>query len=174
MATSGGGGGEGDERTQLVAALQTLERGLREMVEEARKSFLTLTLDVFLGGDSRQSLLYTAYPVQLYVECMRSVGVSSREELEEAWKEHYRYADVRDSVEELFEAEDAYRSFMAEADEKLQRYEDSIALESVATVGCQLPRDLTLVEAGSGHPVVLENIWTKSRFTLFVLQRHFV
>ena len=173
MAASSGG--EGDGRTQLVAALQTLERGLRQMVENTRKNFLALTLDEFLGGDNRQSLLYSAYPVQLYVDCMVSVGVSSREELEQMWKEHYRHADVRDSVEEVLGAEEEYRSFMAEADEEVQRYEDSIALGSVATVGCQLPpRDLTLLEAASGRPVSLESIWTKSRFTLFVLQRHFV
>lgn len=167
-------GGDGDVRSLLVASLQTLERGLRQMVEKARKDFVTLTLDEFLSGNNYQSGVYSVYPVQLYVDCMVSVGVSSREELEQLWKEHYHHVDVQDSVEELLTAEEKYRSFIAEADEELQKCEDTIALASVTTVGFQLPRDLSLLEAVSGQSVSLESIWTKSRFTLFVLQRHFV
>ena len=167
-------GGEDDGLSLLVTSLQSLERGLRQMVKKARKDFLTLTLDEFLSGDNYQGGVYSAYPVQLYVDCMVSVGVSSREELEELWKEHYRHASVRDSVEEVMMAEEEYRSFITEADEEVQRYEDGIASASMATVGCQLPKDLTLLEAVSGQATSLESIWTKSRFTLFILQRHFV
>lgn len=167
-------GGDRDMLSLLLASLQTLERGLRQMVEKGRRDFVTLTLDEFLSGNNYQGGVYSVYPVQLYVDCMVSVGVSSREELEQLWKEHYRHADVQDSVEELLATEEEYKSFIAEADEELQKYEDTIASASVITAGLQLPRDLSILEAVSGQPVSLESIWTKSRFTLFVLQRHFV
>ena len=98
--------------------------------------------------------------------------MKTRAQLEQLWASYYSNEDVRECVEDLLEAENAYGQFMADIDEATQAYEDKLALD-IAGEGSSLPPDLSLTDTMTGEPLRLEKVWKKARFTLFVLRKHF-
>ena len=165
-----------DEKQTIVSAVSKLSTDLRQVVEEGRRSFKSCTnINEFVLSRSPDEPhgLYAIYPVSLYVECFRSAGVMTKKELEEKWKRYFQDSEVRECVEELLAAEDSYKLLIGEIEDEMQRYEDQTAVPSVS-VGESIPTDLTLVEATSGEVVSLHSYYTKAKFTLFILRKHFI
>ena len=165
---------DGDKKTLLVSAVRKLAAGLARKVEDVRKKYNPSEMDWFLNSDSRSDGVMGIYPVGLYLDCLESVGVKTRAQLEEVWKELYKAEEVRECVEELLSAEENFDNFVEEVDKDLQSYEDSLAVSQVSTVGCSVPKDISLVEAKSGNAVILGNLLKQSKFTVFVLRKHYI
>ena len=165
------------ERDSLVSAVAALTRDLEQVVEEGRKNFKSCTdINKFVlsHGEGEPHGLYDIYPVQLYAQCFRSAGVSTRKELEEIWSRHFSESDVRECVEDLLSAEDSYRLLIKEIETKMQRYEEKTALPTVS-LGESIPADLALTEATSGAMTpVVQGVCSKEKYTLFVLRKHFI
>ena len=164
------------ENDVLVSAVNKLAKDLHQVVEEGRKSFkYCADINDFVQsrGPDQPHGLYAIYPVSLYVECFRSAGVATRKELEERWSRHFHDTQVRESVEELLAAEDAYNTLMEEIEKEMQRYEDQTSVPLVS-VGDSIPADLNLMEASSGEMVPLQTYCSKAEYTLFILRKHFI
>ena len=167
---------EQQETDLLIFAVNKLAKDLQQMVEEGRKSFKSCAdINDFVrsrGSDQPHGMI-TIYPVNLYVECFRSAGVATRKELEERWSRHFHDTQVRESVEELLAAEDAYNTMMKEIEREMQRYEDQTAVPLVSVGDC-IPVDLNLMEATSGEMTLLQTYCSKAKYTLFILRKHFI
>lgn len=164
------------ERAVLVSAVNKLAKDLHQVVEEGRTSFKSCAdINDFVRsrGPDQPYGLYAIYPVSLYVQCFRSVGVTTRKELEERWSRHYHDTQVRENVEELLSAEDGYNTLMEEIEGEMQRYEDQTAVPIVSVGNC-IPADLSLMEATSGEMIPLQSYCSKAKYTLFVLRKHFI
>ena len=164
-------GGAGKELLQ--SSLGKLTEGMNKVVEEGRKEYKEAGLDGYLKFENPKGVRCLFQPMPLYVDCMRTVGVGTRVELEHLWRGYYSDSAVQESVEELLGAEESFEEFVAEVDRDLQKSGDTLALSDVVTVGEQLPTGLSLTEAKSGDTVSLESFWKRSKYTLFVLVRHF-
>ena len=165
------------ERTGvLLQAVRTLARDLNKMVEEGRQQYQSSPdINGFVrsrGSDELHGLLLV-YPVSLYVECFKTAGVKSRSELEALWASVYSDPDVSESVENLLAAEDGWVGFIAELDREMEAHEERTALP-VVKVGGQFPLDIPLVETMSGDSVHLKSCLEKSKYTLFILRKHYV
>ena len=165
------------EKDSLVSTVATLTRELHRVVEEGRKSFKSCTdINEFVlsrGADEPHGL-YNIYPVSLYAQCFRSAGVATKKELEETWSRYFNDSEVRECVDELLAAEDAYRSLIKEIEAEMQHYEDATAVP-VVSLGESIPGGLALTEANSGETIpVVQNVCSKANYTLFVLRKHFI
>ena len=167
MATTKDGG---TVKAVLLPALQKLNEELTKLVENIRKNFEAMRsdrLDEFMNVDCKVGLFHSC-PMLLYLYCMKEVGVKTRAELEELWKECYHHEEVRECVEEFLSLEESLQELYDEIDEELAKAEDQLALDNVTKVGEHLPADLSLIECKSGEVVHLKSFWKKSEFTLFV------
>lgn len=113
------------------------------------------------------------YPVNLYVECFKTAGVRSRKALEDSWSRFFTDTEVRESVEDLISAEESYVDLISELDKAMQKNEETTALP-VAEVGDQVAMDTPLVETLSGDEIQLGSYLEKSKFSLFILRKHYV
>ncbi len=166
--------GEG-KRGVLVSALKKLAKALERQVEDSEKNYSPSHLNEFLCGDSKSTGIYGLYPVQHYYECLTTVGVKTRKELEGVWSGLFTDEGVRDSVEELLTAEDNWRAFIKNLDADLQKYESDLSPSAgISTLGSQLPGGLSLVEATSGSSIAMATLLKQSRLTLFIFRKHYV
>ena len=165
-----------NEKQAIVSAVRKLSTDLRQVVEEGKRSFNSCTnIEEFVlsRGPDEPHGLYAIYPVSLYAECFRSAGVMTKKELEEKWSRYFHDSEVRECVEELLAAEDSYKLLIGKIEDEMQRYEDQTTVSPVS-VGESIPADLTLLEATSGEVVPLQSYYTKAKFTLFILRKHFI
>ena len=160
----------GTVKAMLLPALQKANKELTKMVEKGRKNFDAMKydhLDEYVKVDCEAGL-FALRPISLYCNCMKEVGVKTRAELEELWKECYRHEEVRERVEEFLSLEESLQELYDEVDVEIQKREDQLAVHNVTKVGEQLPAEISLTECKSGKLVCLENVWKQSKFTLFV------
>ena len=160
----------GAVKTSLLLALQKLNQELTKEVVDGRKSFEAMKfdrLDEFLNVDCKIGMS-AMYPLFNYVQCMKDVGVKTRAELEEMWKECYHDEEVRKSVEELLGLEESLQELFDDIDVEVQKAEDQLSIQNVTKVGDQLPADLAFTNCRSGEVVQLERVWKQSKYTLFV------
>ena len=76
---------------RLLPVLRKLNLELTKKVSDGRKSFEAMKfdrLDEFLNSDCKMGLR-VLFPISSYVQCMNTVGVKTRAELEEMWKGCY-------------------------------------------------------------------------------------
>lgn len=159
---------------QVITALKKLTEAVEQTVEDGRQKYEPLTVNEYVSLANKDGIRRMYKPMPSYAECMLGLGVATRAGLEELWKGLYRDSEVQECVEELLSAEESYEEFIAEVDEELQREEGKCVVPSaVTTVGQQLPRDLSFVEAKSGESTSLQSQRKQSKFTLLVLMRHF-
>lgn len=161
----------------VLAAVAKLSASLNEMVQDGRENYKqTGSINDFVkshGKDSPHGLL-TLYPVQLYAECFKSLGVKSRRELEDLWSGWYlRDEDMQRAAKELLSAEEAYEGFVEELNQIMATHEEETALP-VITRGEHLLTDATFTDAGTGDSISLSNLLKKAPYTLFVLRKHYV
>ena len=163
----------GEEKALLLSSLEKLTDGLNKVIEEGRRSYKECGLDKYLSFENPNGIRCLFRPMPMYVECMRAVGVRTRSELEGVWMGYFSDGQVRERVDDLLSAEERFGEFVAEVEQELKKKEDALDLQNVVTLGDQLPADLSLTKAKSGDVISLESLWRKSKYTMFVLLRHF-
>lgn len=164
---------EVEVRALLVSSLGALRDSIAKVVQQGRANYKASkdVHDYMRGGNDRG--IGKLFGWRPYTECMKRTAVQTRAELEQLWRRHYVHPEVRDAVDDLLEVEEDFAEFVNEVDKELSLYEDKIAYKDVAEMGQMLPKDLEVIEASSGQLATLESYWKGSKFTLFVVLRHF-
>ena len=165
---------EREKRSRLVASLAKTTRTWHSVLEQVRADFKQSSdINEFLRKDKDRpvTVIYKRM-VAAYTECMLANGVATRKELEQLWGGLFHDEEVRETVEELLEAEQSYAELSAEADRELQKYEDQVAVANPLSVGDTVPA-LSLVEAETGEAVPVDKYLKRSKLSLFILVRHF-
>ena len=161
-------------RSALVSSLSDLGEKITNIVSKVQDNFRASTdLYEFIRLGNKNGITALFGVSHAYSDCMKTLGVRTKAELEQLWKKCYREAEVRDAVEMVLEGEQAFAEFVAEVEKELIPYEDKSISKGPAMAGQVLPKDLGLFDATSGQPVTLDTYWKESKFTLFVLIRHF-
>ena len=160
----------GGVKAVMLPALRKLNQELTKKVQDGKKNFQEMRLDrleEFLNVDCAVGLI-ALRPLLNYLYCLKAVGVKTRAELEEMWKECYHDKEVRESVEELLSLEESLQELYDDIDVELQKVEDRLAFHNITKVGEQLPADLVVIKCRSKEVFNLENVWKQSNYTLFV------
>jgi hypothetical protein len=169
-----GGGGKTLARSLLISSVSALSEKIESVVSRVRENFRASS-DLYefikLGNKNGVTGLYAVS--HGYSDCMKAVGVRTRAELEQLWRRYYSDEQVRDAVEALLEGEGAFTQFLEEVERELIPLEDKGATQSPAAVGKVLPEDLALLDVSSDRLTTLDTYWKDSKFTLFVVVRHF-
>lgn len=160
---------------ELLPSVLALGKAMEGLVESGKANYSASSdISDYIRLDNKNGIRLLYRAKSLYVECMRKVGVKTRKELEQLWAKGYSNPALRDAVEALLEAEDAFSEFTSMLDRDLVEYEErNSTSQDAIKAGQRLPEDLCFVEASSGEAVPLESHWKTTRFTLFVLLRHF-
>ena len=160
----------------VLTAVDSLTGALNKMVQDGREDYKQVQhINDFVKSHGKEELhgLLKVYPVQLYVECFKSLGITSRKELENLWSRYLSDESMRHSVEDLLTAEERYKEFVGELDEIMNVHEEKTALP-VVPIGGHLQTDATFPEARSGIATSLNSLLKKCAYTLFVLRKHYV
>lgn len=163
-------------RQLMLTAVDSLSGALNKMVQDGRQNYKEAKhINDFVKSHGKEDLhgLLKVYPVQLYVECFKSLGITSRKELENMWSRYFSDESVRLSVEALLTAEEGYKEFIVELDGIMSAHEEKTALP-VVPIGGHLQTDATFTEARSGTATSLNSLVKKCAYTLFVLRKHYV
>ena len=160
----------------MVSELRLLAESITSMVERARASRSSYTLQQFVNADRRKENagIYLLYPVQEYVRCFRALGVRDRAELETLCKRRYAETEVREAFDDFMQSEDDFGDFIAEVDREVKTTEDKMIPRNILSVGSTLPGHLELLDADFNRIVSLGETLTRSACTLFVFKRHYV
>ena len=172
--------------TLLATSLHSLSESYNKALNSARKEFEASTgIHEFLKyednfskkGDSEPEEpknLARLFKVSVYgqAECFKKLGVGTRAEMEKLWGEHLANPDVKEAVDALQNAENSSLKFIDEVDQKLAIEEGKFS-GGPSHAGMQLPKELSVIDASSGHPTALESICKTSKYTLFMYVRHF-
>ena len=168
---------EGSTPALLVSSLSTLQEKCTAVLQQARKNFQARKdLHHYLSFFNENGIGTLFGVSSAYADCMKTLGVRTKEEFEQLWKQHSSDPGVKEAVEGMLEGEKKFAEFVAEVDNEMGNtpYEDENGCsEDPAAVGQVLPKDLHLLDATSGQPVTLDTYWKESKFTLFILIRHF-
>ena len=165
-------GSDVGSKAQLLSAISVLSEKIANSVEQAKKDFKSAP-DVYeyMSTENSAAGIKKLFIMPLYIECFKTLGVSTRAELEQLWAKEYADPDVRDKVEELLENEDSMCEFAKEVDKELKSHEQ--ASNAPASLGQSIPKDIRLTDAETGQQVELELHWSSSKFTWYVFLRHF-
>ena len=166
--------GESEGKPQLLASLAKLTSAVESATVQARTKFRqAVDIEDFLrlGNKKGISMVYGG-TMPFYAECFIANGVATRKELERLWGGLFHDEEVRETVEELLEVEEAFEELMADFDRELQKLEDQHAVANPLSVGDTLPA-LSLVEAETGEAVPVDKYLKRSKLSLFILVRHF-
>ena len=168
---------EGAEPVQslLVSSLETLTEKTESAIKKTREDFNQEELIEFLtySHDYNHGILKLFTVTPAYAECMKKVGVQTKEELKQLWEKYYEEPKVKAAVESLLTAESNFTDFVAEIEEKLKTFESKLTINTPAQIGQQFPKENTLLEIPSGQPISPEKLWKGSKFTLLVFLRLF-
>ena len=166
----------GGVKAVMLPALRRLNQELAKIVEDGRVNFQAMRsdrLEEFLNVDCKVGLI-ALRPMSNYVCCLKAVGVKTRAELEEMWKESYHDEEVRECVEELLSFEESLQELYDDIDVEIQKAEDRLAFQNITKVSDQLPEDLALVKCRSREVVKLEKVLKQSKFTLIVALKFYL
>ena len=97
--------------------------------------------------------------------------MTTRNELEKIWSGLYRDEEVRESVEDLLQAELSFEDLVVKTEKELQKVEDQNAVANPTSLGDRLP-DLNLIGSKFGEPILLDQVLKTSKLSLFILIRH--
>ena len=164
---------EGEVRKRLLESLKKLADSVNKVVDESRAEYTDAGTRTFVDappGAKKRGIKILWSHVASYVDCFRANGVQKYSELEEVWKQHYGCQEVREVVEELLEAEERHRTFLEEVEKEFVSAQDSRADLKTGDV---ISGGVELTDARSLDVRKLRSYWPKSKFTLFVLLRHF-
>lgn len=161
-------------RSVLISSVSTLSEKIECVVSQVRENFKAST-DLYdfikLGNRNGISALFAVS--HAYSDCMKAMGVRTKAEMEQLWGKHYSDVLVRDTVEALLDGEESFTEFLAEVERELIPCEDESVTNDPAMVGQVLTKDLTLLDVSSGQHSTIDAYWKGTKFTLFVVVRHF-
>ena len=171
-------GGEG-KREALVTNLQKLTDAINKTVEETRSGFEAARsrdgqdFEEFLMTKSSSGLRNLWRHVASYAECMQKNDVSRYSDLERCWESEYGAQKVRDAVEGLLEAEERHEDLLKDIESVFINFQSSGAPLVKKTVGDEFCGAFKVTDARSGEIREIQSYCDGSKFTLFVLIRHF-
>ena len=171
METASAAGSEAEKLvTSLLSTVETYKTGLEKSKADYKQN---TDLDNFLvihndGYGIIGMLRHVA--INVYAECMKSAGVETWAEIEQACNKYNQNPEVKDALSKLWKQEDSYNKFMIEIEEDLSELEANVDKVPPTKPGQLLPKN-QLVEIPSGQPVTLESCCKGSKQTLFILLR---
>ena len=165
-----------EERKVLLSSLSKLTESLESVVEEGKREWLAAGgVANYIDIDNPRGIKLMFKPMPVFAECISKQNVSTWNEFEAIVKKHYKDEGVKDAFEELVSAEESYEAFILKLEKELVALENGSMLseKDLLTVGKLIPKDLTLMDAQSGDSRSLHSFCSKSKYTLFILMRHY-
>lgn len=163
-----------EEKLLLVSCLDKITASLEETISKGKESFSkTRDVEKFISYDNPQGIRRLFAPMSVYAQAMSDMRLKSWNEMEQYLSKHYKDEDVCESVENLLSAEDDYKDFVSAVEKDLVKVEKESEFRDILSVGDQVPDELSLILSTVGKDVQLASYWKKTRFTLFILIRHF-
>ncbi|XP_064403989.1 uncharacterized protein LOC135349389 [Halichondria panicea] len=153
---------------QLTAKLTTVVTSCAKEIEE--DGALQFSKN---SGRRDKGIMKATLPIMLaYCDWLMAVGVKTRQQMKDIWEKFVDNKDVRDCVEELKQAEEAFNSLLEGVNEVVQKDEE-ITLKSLETVtrGGVLPTTLPLQDLDTGAQIITGDI-LRDPYTLFILNRN--
>lgn len=162
-------------RERLVKSLRKLAEDINKVVNETREEYCGGTqIEKFVDVPSAMGGVRNLWShVANYIECLRVNCVSKYSDLEELWKCHYGREEVRDTVEDVLQAEEEHKDLLQEIERDFVEKQDSGASLKTLKVGDCISEGLRVTDARSKKECDIETYWKKSNTTLFVMLRHF-
>lgn len=157
----------------MVMNLPTATKGIHGVIRKARHDLNRLDIYQFLNRDNKDGVCQLYAVVSIYAECLRETNAMTRTQLERMWTSCYDHPSVKEAVDELLDVEELFEDLVDDIEKALRLREKEQATKGSALSGNVLPKDLGLILASSGKPTTLEACWMHSKYTLFVLLRHF-
>ncbi|CAH1261700.1 Hypp2435 [Branchiostoma lanceolatum] len=150
--------------TSLVDNVSKTVSEIEELLERAR-NFVKESLDDFM--DSKVGCLGGL--ISIYHNFYTRLCVKTRLEAEKLWEHLYRYPSVQSAVEDLWEVEEQWDTFLQDVDKQLNADRAGGGDLQVGALG---PVDVPLVDARTGSSVILQD-YLGSQCLVLVLLRHF-
>lgn len=181
----GEGEGEGGGKEVLVASLRKLADAINKVVEETRSEFETTSGTSALeelvvsarrvgeDGMTRKGVKNLWSHVASYVECLEANGVETYSELERLWERRYGSQEVRDAVEDVLQAEERNDELCNDIEKEFVKIQSERRELELKKIGDSIPAELKVTDARSKEVRKIQSYWEGSKFTLFVLLRHF-
>lgn len=160
----------------LVSSLTALAERIERVVQRTREDYETTTdfLEFLVyRKDPEKSILKLLDVMVAYIECMKSVGVKTKVEVEQLWTKHYSEPGVKTAVESLLQAEKHFTELTTEMESKLSPQEVKSVTGDPPKAGETFSIDSTLIAIPSSQQTTLEAYWKEAKYTLFVLLRLF-
>ncbi len=170
---------------QLTAKLTTVVTSCAKEIEE--DGALQFSKN---SGRRDKGVMQATLPIMLaYCDWLMAVGVKTRQQMKDIWEKFVDNKDVRDCVEELKQAEEAFNSLLEGVNEVVQKDEEItvcmsilivlyftffvVQLKSLETVtrGGVLPTTLPLQDLDTGAQIITGDI-LRDPYTLFILNRN--
>ena len=166
--------GNKERREVLVASLRKLADAINKAAEETGSEFQAddspVDFEKFLNTPGGKGIRRLWSHVASYEECLRSNGVGTYAELEKLWESQYGSQDVRDAVEEVLDAEERHEALLKDVQKEFVKAHSELQLKEI---GDALPGDLKVADGRTKEVQEIQSYWEGSKFTLFVLLRHF-
>lgn len=160
--------------TLLVEQVSSLTEKISQTLRSCRTDYTECPdLDQYLSLDNSSGIKKIFQIMPAYAEAMKNVGVKNNKELKALWGSRFADPAVRDSVEDLLQVQDEVEEFLQELETKLGKVDASAGAGVNRQAGDILPADLVVIEVPSGKSIPLKESWTGSKYTLYVLMRHF-
>ena len=158
----------------FISSVSALSERIVSVVSQVREYFRASSdLYDFIKLSNRKGISALYAVSHAYSDCFKEVRVQTRVELEQLWGQLYSDPQVRDAVEALLRGEESFMELLTEVERELIPFENQSVTNDPAIVGQVLPRDLALLDVSSGQRSMIEEYWKGSKFTLFVVVRHF-
>ena len=157
----------------VVTSFPRATRNICGVIEKARKDLREQDIYQYMDRDNKNGVSQLFTIVSIYADLFRDTNTGNRPKLEKLWRSCYDHPGCKECVDELLDAEEHYEDFVDEIEKALRVGEKAQTVRSSALAGHVLPKDLSLVMAATGKPSTLGTCWKDSKYTLFVLIRHF-
>ncbi len=164
------------EKDNLVTSLSKLVESVESIIQEGGRDCKAAgNISDYIKLENPRGIKLMFKPMPVYAQCMLEHDVKTWKDFEGIIKKYYKDDGVQELIEELLSAEDSFEHFIEIREKELAvaEKENSFSETEILTVGQTIPRDLALLEAQSGDSKPLTSYCEKSKFTLFVLMRHY-
>lgn len=164
------------ERLELLDCLSRVVESMDSVIVDGEKHIKEAgSVDEYMKLENPRGIKLLFRPMPVYAECISKHMVDTWKDFEEIVRKHYKDEGVKDLVEELLSAEETFEDFIRKREQELTEFEKnrSLSEQDVLTLGKVIPKDLTLIDAQSGDSRPITTFCSKSKYTLFILMRHY-
>ncbi|KAK6180781.1 hypothetical protein SNE40_008769 [Patella caerulea] len=151
------------DKEEVLKQLKQIVETEGSILQDVRQC-LKVSLDGFVNKDI--SKLFKLAVV--YSQCFKSLGITSKDDLENIIRKNFRHNDIPDVVEELHDHEREWDDMLKDVDKQFMKDGDYVVKED--EVG---PVDVPLVNARTGESVRFKDYLDSSSSLILVLLRHF-